>query len=115
MAMQGRGAMNYYEVLEVSQSASPEVIKAAYKSLMQRHHPDRNPGDAKAADRSVAVAQAYEVLSDTARRAAYDLELKQRALVSPVVEARVRHIVATAARHENESGARGWVWLLLFP
>lgn len=107
--------MNHYEVLEVSQSASPEVIKAAYKSLMQRYHPDRNPGDAKAAERSVAVALAYEVLSDTDRRAAYDLELKQRASVAPAVEARVRHIVATATQQERGLGARAWMGLLLLP
>jgi curved DNA-binding protein CbpA len=107
--------MNHYEVLEVSQTASPEVIKAAYKSLMQLHHPDRNPGDAKAVDRSVAVALAYEVLSDPSRRAAYDLELKQRSVVSPAVEARARHIVAMAAQQEKETAAYGWMWLLLIP
>lgn len=107
--------MNHYEVLEVSQSASPEVIKAAYKSLMQRYHPDRNPGDAKAVERSVATAQAYEVLSDTARRAAYDLELKLRARVAPAVEARARHIVTAAARQEKGPGSRAWMGLLLLP
>lgn len=107
--------MNHYEVLEVSQSASPDVIKAAYKSLMQRHHPDRNPGDAKAVERSVAVALAYEVLSDPSRRVAYDLELKQRAVVPPAVETRARHIVAMAAQQEKEAGVRGWLWLLLLP
>lgn len=67
--------MNHYETLEVSPSASPEVIRAAYKSLMQRYHPDRNPGDATAAARATRVVQAYEVLSDAAQRAAYDRQL----------------------------------------
>ena len=68
--------MNYYEILEVSPAASPEVIRAAYKSLMQRYHPDRNPDDASAAVRATRVVQAYEVLSDAERRAAYDRELQ---------------------------------------
>ena len=68
--------MNHYEILEVSRNASPEVIRAAYKSLMQHYHPDRNPGDAAHAERATLIRQAYEVLSDPARRAAYDLELQ---------------------------------------
>lgn len=69
--------MNYYELLEVSQNASVEVIRAAYKSLMQRYHPDKNPGDAAVADRASLVVQAYEVLSDAGKRSAYDLKLKK--------------------------------------
>jgi hypothetical protein len=70
--------MNYYEMLEVSQNASPEVIKAAYKSLMQRYHPDKNPGDAGIAAHALKVVQAYEVLSDSEKRAAYDIVLMQQ-------------------------------------
>jgi curved DNA-binding protein CbpA len=70
--------MNHYDALEVSQEASPEVIRAAYKSLMQRYHPDRHPGDAAIAERASRVVQAYEVLSDTERRLAYDLVLRRQ-------------------------------------
>lgn len=70
----GRHA-NYYDILEVSRSASPEVIRAAYRSLMQRYHPDKNPGNGQAAARAVLVVQAYETLSDAARRAVYDATL----------------------------------------
>lgn len=70
--------MNYYEILEVSQNASPEVIKAAYKSLIQRYHPDRNPGNAEIAERASLVVQAYDLLSDVEKRAVYDLQLKQQ-------------------------------------
>lgn len=70
----GRPA-NYYDILEVSRSASPEVIRAAYRSLMQRYHPDKNPGDGQAAERAALVVQAYETLSDATRRAAYDATL----------------------------------------
>lgn len=69
--------MNYYELLEVSANASPEVIKAAYKSLMQRNHPDKNPNNRAAEERSILLAEAFEILSDETKRSAYNLELKQ--------------------------------------
>lgn len=69
--------MNHYDVLEVSRNASPDVIRAAYKSLMQRYHPDKNPGDAAIAERASLVVQAYEVLSSPDRRSAYDHELRK--------------------------------------
>jgi len=71
--------MNYYDLLEVSPNASGEVIRAAYKSLMQRYHPDRNPGDAAIAERAALVTRAYDVLSQDEKRAAYDLSLRQAA------------------------------------
>lgn len=64
--------MNPYDVLQVRPTADAVVIRAAYRSLIQRDHPDRNPGDAQAAQRAVLVTQAYELLADVARRAAYD-------------------------------------------
>lgn len=64
--------MNPYDVLQVSPAADALVIRAAYRSLIQRDHPDRNPGDAQAAQRAVLVTQAYELLADVERRAAYD-------------------------------------------
>lgn len=67
--------MNHYDALEVSPRASQEVIRAAYRSLMQRFHPDRNPGDQAAAARAATVASAYEVLSDVQKRASYDADL----------------------------------------
>lgn len=69
--------MNYYELLEVSANASPEVIKAAYKSLMQRNHPDKNANNSAAEERSILLAEAFEILSDETKRSAYNLELKQ--------------------------------------
>ena len=67
--------MTHYDTLEISGQASPEVVRAAYRSLIQRFHPDRLPGDASAAARAAAITAAYEVLSDPVRRAAYDEEL----------------------------------------
>lgn len=69
--------MSHYDTLEVSRKASAETIRAAYKSLMQRYHPDRNLGDAEAAVRAVSIQQAFEVLSDTNKRAVYDLGLEK--------------------------------------
>jgi len=67
--------MSHYDALEVSPNASPEVIRAAYKSLMQRFHPDKNPGDEAVGARAAAIVQAYEVLSDAGKRAAYNSSL----------------------------------------
>ncbi len=67
--------MTHYDVLEVSPKASAEVIRAAYKSLMQRYHPDKNSELADTAKDAARITQAYEVLGDAGRRAAYDLEL----------------------------------------
>jgi curved DNA-binding protein CbpA len=64
--------MSLYDELEVSPNASAEVIQAAYRSLAKRYHPDRNPGDASAADRMRRVNDANAVLSDPEKRARYD-------------------------------------------
>ncbi|MFL6691959.1 MAG: J domain-containing protein [Ramlibacter sp.] len=64
--------MTHYDTLEISPRASPEVVRAAYRSLMQRFHPDRHPGDDAAAARAAAITEAYDVLSDGAKRATYD-------------------------------------------
>ena len=63
-----------YEVLGVSHTASAEDIKAAYRRLAKKWHPDSNPGDATAAERFKELSAAYAILSDPARRAAFDAE-----------------------------------------
>jgi curved DNA-binding protein CbpA len=72
---------NYYEVLGVSQNADDFVIKAAYKALAQRYHPDKfanNPLDAADAENKMRqLNEAYQVLSDTAKRRDYDNWLSQ--------------------------------------
>lgn len=104
--------MNYYELLEVSPNASPEVIKAAYKSLMQRYHPDRNPGNAESAKRSALVVQAYEVLSDSSMRAAYDIELKARLANLNSVRDKGRDMLAPIYLDKRKSEAHWYLWLL---
>lgn len=64
--------VSLYEVLEVSPNASAAVIKAAYRCLVQQHHPDKNPGDHSAAEHLSRINRAYAVLSDSVQRAWYD-------------------------------------------
>lgn len=61
-----------YEVLGVAKNASAKDIKAAYRKLAKKYHPDQNPDDAKAKDRFAAINQAYEIVGDEKKRSAYD-------------------------------------------
>ena len=63
---------DYYEVLGVSKSASADEIKKAYRRLAMKHHPDRNKDDAGSGGKFKEVKEAYEVLRDSDKRAAYD-------------------------------------------
>ncbi len=63
---------DYYEVLSVQRTASREEIKAAYRKLAMKYHPDKNPGDRTAEERFKEASEAYAVLSDGDKRAHYD-------------------------------------------
>jgi molecular chaperone DnaJ len=63
---------DYYEVLGVSRTANEGELKSAYRKLAMQYHPDRNPGDKKAEERFKEAAEAYAVLADASKRAAYD-------------------------------------------
>ena len=63
---------DFYKVLGVSESATPDEIKRAFRKLAQKHHPDRNPGDKAAEDRMKEISEASDVLSDPKKRAEYD-------------------------------------------
>jgi molecular chaperone DnaJ len=63
---------DYYEVLGLNRDATEEQIKKAYRKLAMKHHPDRNPDNPKSEEHFKEAKEAYEVLSDAKKRAAYD-------------------------------------------
>src|SRR5258706_11429819 len=63
---------DYYEVLGVTRDCDDQVLKGAYRKLALQFHPDRNPGDHSAEEKFKEAAEAYSVLSDANKRAAYD-------------------------------------------
>jgi curved DNA-binding protein len=64
--------MDYYKLLGVKKSASPEEIKKAYRKLALKYHPDRNKGDKEAEEQFKKISEAYAVLSDKEKRQQYD-------------------------------------------
>ncbi len=63
---------DYYELLGADRSASTDELKKAYRKLAMKYHPDRNQGDKVAEQKFKEISEAYDVLKDTQRRAAYD-------------------------------------------
>ena len=63
---------DYYETLEVSRDASAPELKKAFKKKAMKYHPDRNPDNPEAAEKFKEAAEAYDVLSDSQKKSAYD-------------------------------------------
>src|SRR5215468_10772026 len=68
----GMSKRDYYEVLGVGRDAAEADIKKAYRRLAMKHHPDRNPGNPESEASFKEAKEAYEVLCDADKRAAYD-------------------------------------------
>lgn len=96
-------APTWYEILELSPSASPPLIKAAYRCLAQQHHPDKNLGVAGAGMRLAQINQAYTVLSDVQSRRVYDRSL---GIVSPSHERRAPWTPVVAPLASGVQGLR---------
>ena len=64
--------MDYYEVLGIKKDSSAQDIKKAYRKLAMKYHPDRNPDDKDAEAKFKEAKEAYEILSNSQKRSAYD-------------------------------------------
>src|SRR6267378_994458 len=92
--------MNFYDILEVSPSASKEVIEASWKALQRRYHPD---GSHPNSERSKAINQAHDVLSDPQKRKQYDAQLKaQRPEPVRLPVKRAKKAVAVRQRQQRD-------------
>jgi DnaJ-class molecular chaperone len=104
----------HYDNLKVARNAPPEVIRAAYKTLCQRFHPDRNGGDAGATRTFQIIHSAYEVLSDPVKRREHDEWIEReegkdptnpeslRSDLPPMAEP-VKPFAGQAARHSRHA------------
>jgi curved DNA-binding protein CbpA len=91
----GRGP-GLYQVLGVARDASAGQVAAAWRRRARAEHPDARPADAGAAARFRALAEAYRVLGDPVRRAAYDRALAREQQPAARVRIPVRHVAAAA-------------------
>lgn len=123
----------HYDNLKVARNAPPEVIRAAYKTLSQKFHPDRNPDKVNATRTFQMISLAYEVLSDPTRRKVHDEwinaeETKTQPFVNfqdaaPFTKIGQRTAPRSSALHATASDLKNWLsfnrlfryffWLLL--
>lgn len=97
---------DYYEILQVHPNAEPSVIRMAYKALCQQYHPDKNGDNPTQAERRMKeINEAFAVLSDLDRRAAYDRE-RRGGSGNRRDEERRRNEEAEAARRRQEEASR---------
>jgi DnaJ-class molecular chaperone len=88
----------FYDELEITETASDERIRAAYRHLAQRLHPDKNP-DPRAGERFRSIGAAYATLTDPETRVRYDLFLKRQRAARQRELARAKRAADAAARH----------------
>jgi DnaJ-class molecular chaperone len=99
-------ADSLYDTLGVAKTASADEIRRAYRKLARAHHPDVNPGDAKAEAQFKKIAAAYEVLSDEKKRSAYD-EFGDASLQSGFDPAKAREYAQWQQTREQRSSRFG--------
>ena len=106
--LSGTTLKNYYEILQVSPNAEPSVIIAAYRRLAQTYHPDKAKSPMVSA-RMADINEAYEVLSDPYRRAAYDRTFKSKFQSADVVTEKTTEedIIIALVRFAAEKAAEG--------
>ena len=100
----------YYDVLQVERDATPERVRAAWRRLAQKYHPDKMPDNANASRAMAAINAAYEVLSDPHQRALHDRWIDQ-------AESRPMRLAATPPQPVTGWAAfnplTAWPWYLL--
>ena len=93
----------HYDNLKVARNAPPEIIRAAYKTLSQKFHPDKNPGN-RDAERIMAIINAsYEALSDPKRHYEHDLWIKKEESRQETVEE--NEIINSSTNHKTVTNA----------
>ncbi len=98
----------HYDNLKVARNAPPEVIRAAYKTLSQKFHPDRNPGNAEAARIMAIINASYDALSDLEKRKAHDGWIVMQEMLAAHSERQASQIAtSTQARSPQEEKATG--------
>ena len=76
---------DYYKIMGLDESATPELIKKTYRTLSFKYHPDRNPDSLQAAHDMKELNEAYSMLSNPVKRALYDAERRPRAPIGMTV------------------------------
>jgi curved DNA-binding protein len=96
---------DYYKILGIEKNADSEEIKKAYRRLAKKWHPDKNPGNPKAEERFKEVAEAYDVLSDTAKRKKFDdfIQFGQQKQTTQHAGAHKPHAHTQAHSHKNKN------------
>jgi curved DNA-binding protein CbpA len=92
---------HYYTILEVKNSATKEEIRASYRKLAKKFHPDKNPGDASAEEKFKSINEAHEVLSNDILRHEYDEYRKQEEEWLAKQKAEEKHSSTTSAKNKR--------------
>lgn len=101
----------YYDVLQVARDASAAEVRAAWRRLAHKYHPDKLPGNANATRAMAAINAAYEVLADPHRRAEHDLWIRRAERAArPLPPVPAAPASLWAVLHPSAS----WPWYLLF-